>query len=85
MDSERAGRPHGRGRVADLAIAIMNHNEEWADGDQLTWFYGVQRVDSNGMPRATMSSQRLLLDTTNETLLWDMVSELGFSSVEVEA
>lgn len=71
--------------VADLAIAIMNHNEEWEDGDQLTWFYGVQRVDSNGMPRATMSSQRLLLDTTNETLLWDMVSELGFSSVEVEA
>ena len=68
--------------VADLTIAILQNNQDWEDGDQLTWFYGVQRVDSAGTPRATMTAQKVVLDTTNETQLWSVVSELGFKSVQ---
>ncbi len=67
--------------VADLTIAILQNNQEWEDGDQLTWFYGVQRVDSAGTPRASLTAEKVILDTTNETKLWDVVSERGFSSV----
>lgn len=68
--------------VADLTMAILQNNAEWEDGDQLTWFYGVQRVDSAGTPRATLTAEKVVLDTTNENALWSVVSELGFSSVQ---
>ena len=67
--------------VADLTMAILQNNAEWEDGDQLTWFYGVQRVDSAGTPRASLTAEKVVLDTTNENALWGVVSELGFSSV----
>ncbi len=70
--------------VADLTMAILQNNAEWEDGDQLTWFYGVQRVDSAGTPRATLTAEKVVLDTTNENALWGVVSELGFSSVNGE-
>ena len=68
--------------VADLTIAILQNNEEWEDGDQLTWFYGVQRVDSAGTPRASVSAEKVVLDTTDETVLYDVVSARGFTSVQ---
>ena len=68
--------------VADLTMAILQNNAEWEDGDQLTWFYGVQRVDSAGTPRATLTAEKVVLDTTNENALWGVVSEIGFSSVQ---
>ena len=68
--------------VADLTMAILQNNAEWEDGDQLTWFYGVQRVDSAGTPRASLTAEKVVLDTTNETALWSVVSEIGFSSVQ---
>ena len=67
--------------VADLTMAILQNNAEWEDGDQLTWFYGVQRVDSAGTPRASLTAEKVVLDTTNENALWDVVSADGFSSV----
>ena len=67
--------------VADLTMAILQNNAEWEDGDQLTWFYGVQRVDSAGTPRASLTAEKVVLDTTNENALWDVVSAVGFSSV----
>lgn len=70
--------------VADLTMAILQNNAEWEDGDQLTWFYGVQRVDSAGTPRATLTAEKVVLDTTNENALWGVVSEIGFSSVNGE-
>jgi len=59
--------------VADLTIAILQNNEEWEDGDQLTWFYGVQRVDSWGTPRASLTAEKVVL--------YDVVSARGFTSV----
>ena len=67
--------------VADLTIAILQNNEEWEDGDQLTWFYGVQRVDSAGTPRASLVAEKVVLDTTDETGLMSVVTMRGFSSV----
>ena len=67
--------------VADLTMAILQNNAEWEDGDQLTWFYGVQRVDSAGTPRASLTAEKVVLDTTNENALWNVVSAVGFSSV----
>ena len=67
--------------VADLTMAILQNNAEWEDGDQLTWFYGVQRVDSAGTPRASLTAEKVVLDTTNENPLWGVVSAVGFSSV----
>ena len=71
--------------VADLTMAILQNNAEWEDGDQLTWFYGVQRVDSAGTPRATLTAEKVVLDTTNENALWSVVSAVGFSSVSAGA
>ena len=71
----------GQTTVADLTMAILQNNAEWEDGDQLTWFYGVQRVDSAGTPRATLTAEKVVLDTTNENALWSVVSAVGFSSV----
>ena len=68
--------------VADLTIAILQNNEEWEDGDQLTWFYGVQRVDSAGTPRASLTAEKVVLDTTDETVLYSVVSARGFTSVQ---
>ena len=67
--------------VADLTIAILQNNEDWEDGDQLTWFYGVQRVDSAGTPRASLTAEKVVLDTMDETELWRVVSARGFNSV----
>ena len=53
--------------VSDLTIAIVKHNDDWEDGDQLTFFDAVQWQDSDGMPRATMTASKVVLDTTNET------------------
>jgi len=41
----------------------------------------VQRVDSAGTPRATLTAEKVVLDTTNENALWSVVSAVGFSSV----
>ena len=68
--------------VADLTIAILQNNQEWEDGDQLTWFYGVQRVDSAGTPRASLTAEKVVLDTTDETVLYSVVSARGFTSVQ---
>ena len=68
--------------VADLTIAILQNNQEWEDGDQLTWFYGVQKVDSAGTPRASLTAEKVVLDTTDETVLYSVVSARGFTSVQ---
>ena len=67
--------------VSDLTIAIVKHNGDWEDGDQLTFFDAVQWQDSDGMPRATMTASKIVLDTTNETPLLDFVKSEGFTSV----
>ena len=69
--------------VAEFSQAVIASNNEWEDGDQLTFFYGVQTVDGvTGTPRAKISGYKVVLDVTDtETLLWNVVTGLGFTSV----
>ena len=67
--------------VAEFSAAVMANNTDWLAGDQLTFFYGTQYVDSEGVPRAEMESWRMVLSTTDDTPLWDITGSLGFSSV----
>lgn len=68
--------------VADLAMAVLTNNgDQWAEKDQVTHFYAVQWEDSEGVPRVTMSSEKVVLDLGDQTKLWDVVSARGFSSV----
>ena len=68
--------------VADLANAVIAYNDGWEAGDQVTFFYGSQTTDAvTGIPRARIYGFKVMLNPGDSTLLWDMVSELGFSSV----
>lgn len=68
--------------VAELTIAVMRNNRGWQDQDQLTFFYAEQSQDASGMPRATMFSQKVVLDVSDETPLTEVADALGFSTVD---
>ena len=68
--------------VGELSAAVLAYNATWQEGDQLTFFYGTQEVDEvTGTPRALISGWKVVLDVTDETVLWNVVSPTGFSSV----
>lgn len=68
--------------VAMLSEALMACNDGYEAGDQLTFFYGQQTLDSvTGTPRARIAGYRVTLDPADDTPLWEVVSALGFSSV----
>ena len=54
--------------VADFAMAVLANNAD-------------QWEDSEGVPRATMSSQKVVLDLSDQNKLWTVVTAQGFSSV----
>ena len=66
--------------VAELTIALLQ-NKGFQVGDQISFFYGEQYVDSEDVPRATMDASRLVLSLTDTTKVWDEVDALGFSTV----
>lgn len=66
--------------VAELTMALLQ-NKGFQAGDQITFFYGEQYVDSEDVPRATMDASRLVLSLTDQTKVWDEVDALGFSTV----
>lgn len=69
--------------VGELSAAVLAYNATWQEGDQLTFFYGTQEVDEvTGTPRALISGWKVVLDVTDETVLWNVVSPTGFSSVD---
>jgi hypothetical protein len=69
--------------VADFSNALIACNDDYEAGDQLTFFYGRQTTDLvTGVPRAKVSGFKVMLDPLDSTLLWDVVSPLGFSSAD---
>ncbi len=69
--------------VAEFSAAVMACNDYYEEGDQLTFFYGKQTVDVvTGTPRARINGFKVVLDTENVMKLWDVVSELGFKTVD---
>ena len=67
--------------VGELSQALIQNNTGWKQGDQLTLFYAEQWMDSEGVPRVTMESWKVILDTEDDTLLWSIVMAEGFASV----
>lgn len=69
--------------VAEFSAAVLAYNDDWANGDQLTFFYGQQSVDAvTSIPRAKITGYRVVLDTTDTSLLMGVVSALGFTTVD---
>lgn len=67
--------------VGEFSAAVLANNKDWQADDQLTFFYAEQMVDSEGVPRASMDPYRMVMSTSDQTKLWNVVSALGFSSV----
>ena len=66
--------------VAQFSQAVIDNNPAFLEGDQLTFFHGIQSVDTvTRTPRATINGYKVVLNTADDTPLWDVVSQLGFS------
>ena len=69
--------------VADLACAVVAMNADWEEGDQITFFYGVQTTDAvTGVPRARIYGSKVMLNPGDTTPLLEVVSALGFTVVD---
>lgn len=69
--------------VAQFSAALLNYNAGWEKGDQLTFFYGRQVIDAvSGVPRAKINGAKVRLVMDDQTPLWDLVGDMGFSSVD---
>lgn len=70
--------------VKDFAKAVVENNDDFAYGDQITCFIAVQAVNNaTQVPYLKMRSMKVVLDGMDEdTLLYSLVSSDGFASVE---
>ena len=66
--------------VGELTAAVLQNNDLWEEGDQLTCFIGNQLLGSDGLPRCTMKAEKVILNLDDETKLWDVASADGFST-----
>ena len=69
--------------VGQFSQAIIANNAGWQVGDQLTFFLGRQTVDSvTSIPRATLTPNKVVMDVVDETPLWNVCGQEGFTSVQ---
>ena len=65
--------------VAQFSQAVIDNNASFLEGDQIT-FHGIQTVDTvTRTPRASITGYKVVLSTADDTPLWNIVSQLGFS------
>ena len=68
--------------VAELSAALISCNDDWEEGDQLSFVHGVQTHDPvTGVPRARMNGSKVVLSLTDDTPLMLLVNAIGFSTV----
>lgn len=69
--------------VAQFSQAVIDNNDSFAEGDQLTFFHGIQTIDTvTRTPRATIRGYKVVLSIADDTKLWDVVIKLGFSMTD---
>lgn len=70
--------------VKQFSDVVINANDIYQNGDQITFYWMVQSVDaSTGLPRVRIYHERLKLDTADATtMLRAVVSDKGFSVVD---
>ena len=66
--------------IGQFSQAIIDNNDSFDEGDQLTFFHGIQSIDTvTRTPRATIKGYKVVLSTAEDTKLWDVVDRIGFS------
>ncbi|MBQ9546468.1 MAG: hypothetical protein IJU90_04190, partial [Bacteroidales bacterium] len=66
--------------VGQFSQAVIDNNDAFDEGDQLTFFHGIQSIDTvTRTPRATIKGYKVVLNTAEDTKLWDVVDKIGFS------
>ena len=66
--------------VGQFSQAVIDNNDAFDEGDQLTFFHGLQSIDTvTRTPRATIRGYKVVLSTAEDTKLWDVVDRIGFS------
>lgn len=66
--------------VGQFSQAVIDNNDAFDEGDQLTFFHGIQTIDTvTHTPRATIRGYKVVLNTAEDTKLWDIVDRIGFS------
>lgn len=66
--------------VSQFSQAILDNNSSFVEGDQLTFFHGKQSIDSvTRTPRVSITGYKVVLDTADDTPLWNIVEKIGFS------
>lgn len=66
--------------IGQFSQAVIDNNDAFDEGDQLTFFHGIQTIDTvTRTPRATIRGYKVVLNTAEDTKLWDVVDRIGFS------
>ena len=66
--------------IGQFSQAVIDNNDNFDEGDQLTFFHGIQTIDTvTRTPRATIKGYKVVLSTAEDTKLWDVVDRIGFS------
>lgn len=66
--------------IGQFSQAVIDNNDAFDEGDQLTFFHGIQSIDTvTRTPRATIRGYKVVLSTAEDTKLWDVVDRIGFS------
>ena len=66
--------------VAQFSQAVIDNNDSFEEGDQLTFFHGKQSVDAvTRTPRARIRGFKVVLSLVDDSKLWDVVDRIGFS------
>jgi len=66
--------------IGQFSQAVIDNNDSFDEGDQLTFFHGIQSIDTvTRTPRATIRGYKVVLNTAEDTKLWDVVDRIGFS------
>ena len=66
--------------VGQFSQAVIDNNDNFDEGDQITFFHGIQSIDTvTRTPRATIRGYKVVLSTAEDTKLWDVVDRIGFS------
>ena len=69
--------------VGQFSQAVIDNNDSFDEGDQLTFFHGIQAIDTvTRTPRATIRGYKVVLSIADDTKLWDVVIKLGFSMTD---
>lgn len=61
--------------IGQFSQAVIDNNETFEEGDQITFFHGTQSIDAvTRVPRATIRGYKVVLSTAEDTKLWSVVS-----------